>query len=99
MKAVLFDLDGTLYDYSATLAQWLAGHLRRFELLPAYAAWFVVLSDFGYRSECEVFSLLIEEFQLDLSPDHLSEDFESHVHLVQVMPPHLRSVTRIKKKI
>ena len=79
MKAALFDLDGTLHDRTATLRRWLPGHLCRFGLPPEYAARFLELDDFGYRSKREVFPQLVREFGLKCDPQVLFDDFGNHV--------------------
>lgn len=93
MKAVLFDLDGTLHDRAATIRQWLEGHARRFDLPPGYASRFTELDDFGYRPKREVTALLVEEFGLQHHPDRLFDDFWTHVDAAQAMP-HAHDVLR-----
>lgn len=98
MKAVLFDLDGTLHDRSATLRRWLPGHLRRFGLPPEYAARFLELDDFGYRSKREVFPQLVQEFELPHTPEDLFGDFGSHVQQAVPMPHAYQVLRELRKR-
>lgn len=86
MKAILFDLDGTLHDRPATIRQWLEGHAQRFDLPKRYAARFLELDDFGYRPRREMMPLLVQEFGLKHHPDDLLADFSSHFDSAQAMP-------------
>ncbi|GHF30983.1 putative hydrolase of the HAD superfamily [Deinococcus metalli] len=85
MKAVLFDLDGTMHDRRATLCGWLAGHRRRFGLPDAYAARFIELDDHGYRPKAEVLPQLVQEFGLGHDQHALLADFEEHPDLARPM--------------
>ena len=97
MRAVLFDLDGTLHDRAATLRLWLAGHVRRFDLPPGCGARFREEDDFGYRSKREVMPLLVQEFGLEHHPDDLFADFWTHVDAAQAMP-YAHDVLRILRE-
>lgn len=77
-QAVIFDLDGTLHDRSATIAEYLRGHLGRFDLPSGYAERFTELDDFGYRPKPEVFAALVAEYQLAHDPAALFTDFRLH---------------------
>ncbi|CAM3353601.1 HAD family hydrolase [Deinococcus saxicola] len=92
MKAVLFDLDGTLHDRNATLLRWLGGHTRRFDLPAAYAARFLELDDFGYRPKSEVMPLLVREFGLAHTAQTLLDDFSDHAFSRPVLMPHAHAV-------
>ncbi|MEF2277929.1 HAD family hydrolase [Deinococcus sp. YIM 134068] len=94
MKAVLFDLDGTLHDRAATMRAWLSGHVTRHALPDGYAERFVVLDDFGYRPKREVMPLLVREFALTHDPQTLLDDFSSHSLAVPVPMPHAADVLR-----
>ncbi|GGL74099.1 hypothetical protein GCM10010840_10250 [Deinococcus aerolatus] len=94
MKAVLFDLDGTLHDRNATVLRWLEGHTRRFTLPAAYAARFVALDDFGYRPKAEVMPLLVQEFRLAYSAQTLLGDFTAHFMVAPVVMVHAHAVLR-----
>ncbi len=78
LKAVLFDLDGTLHDRAETVKRYLAGHVRRFEMPAGYAERWTVLDDLGYRSKAEVFPQLVAEFGLKQGPQVLLQDFSDH---------------------
>ncbi|OLV19942.1 HAD family hydrolase [Deinococcus marmoris] len=92
LKAVLFDLDGTLHDRNATIFQWLKGHTRRFDLPAAYAARFLKLDDFGYRPKSEVMPLLVREFGLAHPAQALLDDFSDHAFGQPVPVPHTHAV-------
>ncbi|AZI42063.1 HAD family hydrolase [Deinococcus psychrotolerans] len=77
-RAVIFDLDGTLHDRSATLAEYLPGHVERFDLPSGYAERFTELDDFGYCPKPEVFAALVAEYQLSHDPAALLADFREH---------------------
>ncbi|MFC4639473.1 HAD family hydrolase [Deinococcus hohokamensis] len=86
IRTVLFDLDGTLHDRTATLRRWLAAHVRSFGLPPGYAGRFLAQDDFGYRPKSLVFPALIEEFGLTLTAEVLMADYERALDHAQVMP-------------
>ncbi|WP_102125047.1 HAD family hydrolase [Deinococcus planocerae] len=94
MKAVLFDLDGTLHDRAATLRGWLAGHVARYGLPDGYAERFTVLDDLGYRPKREVMPLLVHEFALTRDPQVLLDDFSAHSLAAPVPMPHAHDVLR-----
>jgi len=84
-RAVIFDLDGTLHDRPATLAEYLRGHAARFGLPNGYAERFTALDDFGYRPKPDVFAMLVAEYRLPHAPDVLFDDFRQHT-LAAVKP-------------
>lgn len=86
MKAVLFDLDGTLHDRNATLRAWLPGHAARFGLPEAYAARFMELDDFGYRSKREVIPQLVQELGLSCEAADLLAHYHTALDHAQAMP-------------
>ena len=94
LKAVLFDLDGTLHDRAETIRRYLAGHVRRFELPEGYAERWTVLDDLGYRSKAEVFPQLVAEFGLNHDPQALLQDFSDHAWADCQLMPHSREVLR-----
>lgn len=86
MKAVLFDLDGTLHDRNATIRDWLEVHRQEFALPESYAARFLELDDYGYRSKREVITRLVEELRLPHAVDTLLDTYWSHLNHARVMP-------------
>lgn len=87
VRAVLFDLDGTLHDRNATVQAWLGGHVERLGLPVGYAQRFTELDDYGYRPKEEVFDLLISEHSLNNSYESLFGDFRQHkASSAQLMP-------------
>ncbi|WP_412028859.1 HAD family hydrolase [Deinococcus yunweiensis] len=92
MKAVLFDLDGTLHDRAATIGAWLEGHTQRFDLPAGYGARFLELDDFGYRPKAEVMPLLVQEFGLTHGSEALLTDFSDHAFSAPVAMPHTHHV-------
>ncbi|SMB91855.1 HAD family hydrolase [Deinococcus hopiensis] len=94
VRAVLFDLDGTLHDRAATIREWLVGHTGRHALPAGYAERFTELDDFGYRPKREVMFLLAREFGLTHDPEVLLEDFWAHAFRAPVPMPHTHDVLR-----
>ena len=94
MKAVLFDLDGTLHDRAATVRGWLAGHVTRHDLPTGYAERFVMLDDLGYRPKREVMPQLVREFGLTHDAQMLFDDFTAHSLAAPVPMPHAADVLR-----
>ncbi len=92
MKAVLFDLDGTLHDRNTTVSRWLEGHTRRFALPATYVARFLELDDFGYRPKSEVMPLLVREFGLAHPAQALLDDFSDHAFTHPVLMPHAHEI-------
>ncbi|WP_310584159.1 HAD family hydrolase [Deinococcus sp.] len=91
-SAVLFDLDGTLYDRAETVRRYLAGHVRRFDLPEGYAERWTVLDDLGYHSKPEVFPQLVAEFGLKHDPQVLLQDFGDHAWADCQLMPHSHEV-------
>jgi putative hydrolase of the HAD superfamily len=94
LRAVLFDLDGTLHDRAATVRGWLTGHVTRHALPAGYAERFTVLDDLGYRPKREVMALLVREFGLPHDPEVLFGDFSDHAFRAPVPMPHAHDVLR-----
>ena len=88
MKAVLFDLDGTLHDRVCTLRVWLSGHVKRFDLPEEYAARFLELDDFGYGPKSVVMPQLKRELVLTPSSAELLDDYFVHAFPAPARMPH-----------
>lgn len=92
VKAVFFDLDGTLHDRVTTIQQWLVGHLERHHLPDRYAARFTELDDFGYRPKREMIPQLLSELNLDRDAEMLFTDFTQHSLACPAVMPHAHEV-------
>lgn len=88
VRAVLFDLDGTLHDRNATVQVWLGGHVERLGLPTGYAQRFTELDDYGYRPKREVFPVLIQEFDLLHESEQLFKDFSAHLLTAPALMPY-----------
>ncbi len=82
IKAVLFDLDGTLYDRDAAMVSLAYDQFAAFrdELQPRvdekrFTSRFIELDDHGYASRSDVYRRLADEFGLD---NWLTVDLERH---------------------
>ena len=81
IRAILFDLDGTLFDRDSTVralveAQYAAfnqelAHVTRSD----FVARVVLLDEHGYRAKAEVYAIVAREFHLAsaLAPDHAAD--------------------------
>ncbi|GGQ99288.1 HAD family hydrolase [Deinococcus ruber] len=99
LRAVLFDLDGTLHDRAESIRRYLKGHARRFELPAGYAERFTVLDDLGYRSKQEVAAELVAEFGLSHTPAELFQDYSDHAWSdVARMPHALEVLTELRRR-
>jgi putative hydrolase of the HAD superfamily len=80
LRAVLFDLDGTLHDRAETVRRYLAGHIERhgFHHHAGYAERFTELDNHGYTGKREVFRQLVDEYRLSHDPEALLQDFSDH---------------------
>ncbi|GLX69335.1 HAD family hydrolase [Paenibacillus glycanilyticus] len=81
IKAVLFDLDGTLLDRDSSLALFIADQYERFPELQAvdkeiWAKRFIELDQHGYVWKDKVYQQLLEEHQIEhISWNELLEDY------------------------
>jgi putative hydrolase of the HAD superfamily len=79
IKAVLFDLDETLLDRTATVEAYLKDQCQRYNLnrlaFKAYRDRFIELDEHGYADKHKVFRTLIMEFDLPASVEQLVADF------------------------
>lgn len=97
-RAIFFDLDGTLHDRAATLRAWLLDHQARFGLPEGYAARFLELDDFGYRSKREVMPLLVEEFGLGCPPEDLLAHYDVALDQARPMPHAAEVLTELRRR-
>jgi putative hydrolase of the HAD superfamily len=80
IKAILFDLDDTLLDRTASLICFIRDHFQRYGLdhLPydTYQARFLELDQRGYAPKPRMFQSLIDEFALPAAVGTLLADFQ-----------------------
>ncbi|WP_407271379.1 HAD family hydrolase [Radiobacillus sp. PE A8.2] len=105
IRAVLFDLDGTLLDRDASvkafieeqysrLSRWI-GHVPK----EVYTTKFVELDDHGYVWKDKVYHQLIQEFNIiDLTKEDLLDDYLNHFKNCCVPFPNLHSMLEEFKK-
>ncbi|AIE84358.1 HAD family hydrolase [Fimbriimonas ginsengisoli] len=82
VRAVLFDLDGTLFDRDAALRRFAADQHRRLILQPVvdeseYVARFIELDDRGKVWKDRVYRQLVQEFPLSEPWEKLHADYET----------------------
>ncbi|MBN8209665.1 HAD family hydrolase [Bacillus sp. NTK071] len=81
IKAVLFDLDGTLLNRIASVEKFINDQYKRLskelEMVDEsdYCARFIELDNNGYRWKDEVYKQLVEEYQLAITSDELLDDY------------------------
>ena len=80
IKAILFDLDDTLLDRTASLAAFVQAQHQRYQLdhvaYETYHRRFLELDERGYSPKPQLFHTLISEFAVPASVDALLADFE-----------------------
>ncbi|MFJ6412399.1 HAD family hydrolase [Terribacillus saccharophilus] len=86
MKAILFDLDGTIHDRHTTLQRFLADQFQRFQSELAgvsesdFTAAFLELDQNGYVEKPVVYHALLSRFSLDMSMEPvLTADYFDNV--------------------
>ncbi|TKD72520.1 HAD family hydrolase [Pseudalkalibacillus hwajinpoensis] len=81
IKAVLFDLDGTLLNRKASVENFIHDQYKRLlkelEMVDEsdYCARFIELDDNGYRWKDEVYKQLVEEYKLAITSEELLDDY------------------------
>jgi putative hydrolase of the HAD superfamily len=80
IKAILFDLDDTLLDRTASLAEFVKQHYQRFRLdhvpYETYHRRFMELDQRGYAPKPQLFQALIDDFAIPASVEALLDDFQ-----------------------
>ncbi len=81
IRAVLFDLDGTLHDRAETVRRYLKGHVARFGLPEGYAERWAELDDLGYRPKEQVYAALVAGLQVSHPAETLLADWYEYEKL------------------
>jgi putative hydrolase of the HAD superfamily len=79
IKAILFDLDGTLLDRDASVERFLVEQHKRYNLhhipFEKYRDRFIELDENGYADKQKVFQTLVTEFAIPITAEELVADF------------------------
>jgi putative hydrolase of the HAD superfamily len=105
IKAVLFDLDGTLLDRDSSLQQFVAAQYHRFSAYfnrinqSDYIERFVQLDCHGHVWKDRVYQTLVTEFEIaGLSWQNLLDDYETRFMLHCVPFPHMKEMLTLLKQ-
>jgi putative hydrolase of the HAD superfamily len=104
IKAVLFDLDGTLLNRDASVEQFIAIQYDRLvnnlKDIPKkdYIARFIELDCHGYVWKDKVYQQLVEEFKIDLTWEMLLQDYEQQFQNHCIPFSELVEMLRLLKK-
>jgi putative hydrolase of the HAD superfamily len=103
MKAILFDLDGTIHDRQSTLHRFLEDQYNRFQAdlagvdLPAFKEAFLELDQHGYVEKPIVYKELLTQFSLDanLEPALTTDYFERLAQFAVAYPDALETLQEL----
>jgi putative hydrolase of the HAD superfamily len=105
IKAVLFDLDGTLLDRDSSLQQFVAAQYHRFSAYfnrinqSDYIERFVQLDCHGHVWKDRVYQTLVTDFEISgLSWQNLLDDYETQFMLHCVPFPHMKEMLTLLKQ-
>jgi len=98
IKAILFDLDDTLLDRTASLENFVRMQHQRYGLdhVPygVYRSRFMELDQRGYAHKPHVFQSLIGEFALPVSVEEMLAEFREHAWTSCTLLPHAAEVLK-----
>ena len=103
IRAILFDLDGTLLDRDASIEPFLREQCDRYKLdhllFRKYCDRFIELDDHGYGDKQEVFRTLATEFGIPIDVDELVTDFRRNAWKnCQTFPGAVRALEQLRSR-